>query len=60
MYTSELTLIYLATTRTLSNASKSPSLPVVVAERLDNPELRVEERDDLGDVDSLAALEKQM
>jgi hypothetical protein len=44
----------------LSNASISPSLSVVVAERLDNPEPKVEEREDLADVDSLAALGKQM
>lgn len=34
----------------------SPSLSVVVAERLENPEPKVEEREDLADVDSLAAL----
>lgn len=40
----------------LSNASMSPSLSVVVAERLENPEPKVEEREELADVESLAAL----
>ena len=46
----------LATTRTLSNASVSESLSEQVADSVDNPEPRVEDREDLADVEALALL----
>ena len=46
----------LATTRTLSNASTSESLSEVVADRVDKPEPRVDDLEDLADVEALAAL----